>query len=123
MGLIMGLWNESRRNNRQKIEIFMNKKLNLAGQIEKAKLNITDGVVINLDTGLIFGGAVDPQLTAIGVKLNTIALTTKNSKHLRDYYKLTERLLSGRIDSEEGRSAWNSLLSYIRKTQLYCYYL
>jgi hypothetical protein len=67
----------------------MNKKLNLAGQIEKAKLNITDGVVINLDTGLIFGGSVDPQLTAIGVKLNNIALTTKNSKNLRDYYKLT----------------------------------
>lgn len=67
----------------------MNKKLNLAGQIEKAKLNITDGVVINLDTGLVFGGAVDPQLTSIGVKLNSLALTTKNSKNLRDYYKLT----------------------------------
>jgi len=66
----------------------MNKKLNLAGQIEKAKLTITDGVVINLDTGLVFGGAVDPQLTSIAVKLNNIALTTKNSKNLRDYYKL-----------------------------------
>ena len=33
MGLILGLWNENRRNNRQKIEIFMNKKLNLAGLI------------------------------------------------------------------------------------------
>ena len=101
----------------------MNKKLNLAGLIEKAKLNINDGIVINLDTGLIYGGAVDTQLTSIAVKLNNIAITTKNSKNLRDYYKLVERLSSGRIDSEEGRSAWQSLMVYIRKTQLYCYYL
>jgi hypothetical protein len=40
----------------------MNKKLNLAGVIEKAKLNINDGIVINLDTGLIYGGAIDTQL-------------------------------------------------------------
>jgi hypothetical protein len=33
MGLILGLWHESRKSNRQKIEIFMNKKLNLAGMI------------------------------------------------------------------------------------------
>lgn len=43
----------------------MNKKLNLAGLIEKAKLNIADGVVINLDTGLVFGGAMNQQLNSI----------------------------------------------------------
>lgn len=58
MGLILGLWSENRKPNKQKIEIFMNKKLNLAGLIEKAKLTIADGIVINLDTGLVFGGGL-----------------------------------------------------------------
>ncbi len=58
MGLILALWSENRKPNKQKIEIFMNKKLNLAGLIEKAKLTIADGIVINLDTGLVFGGGL-----------------------------------------------------------------
>ena len=40
----------------------MNKKLNLAGMIEKAKLSISEGVVINLDTGLVFGGSINSKL-------------------------------------------------------------
>lgn len=71
MPLIMGLWAEQRRPSRQKIEIFMNRKLDLLGLIEKAKLEVPDGLIINLDTGLAFGGAADPQLNAWAARLNT----------------------------------------------------
>ncbi len=33
MGLILGLWVDHKRSNKQKIEIFMNKKSNLTGLI------------------------------------------------------------------------------------------
>lgn len=65
----------------------MNKKLNLAGMIQKAKLNIAEGIVINLDTGLVFGGSLNRELTSIAVKLNGLSLWSKHSKNLRDYYK------------------------------------
>ena len=39
MSLILGLWGETRRG-KQKLEIFMNKKENLNGLIEKGKLQI-----------------------------------------------------------------------------------
>ena len=73
--LIMGLWAEQRRPSRQKIEIFMNRKLDLLGLIEKAKLEVSDGLIINLDTGLAFGGAADSQLTAWAARLNTFRLS------------------------------------------------
>lgn len=67
----MGVWAEQRRPSRQKIEIFMNRKLDLLGLIEKAKLEVADGLIINLDTGFAFGGAADPQLNSWAVRLNT----------------------------------------------------
>lgn len=48
----------------------MNKKMNLMGLIEKAKLDVQDGIIINLDTGLIFGGGIDHNLTEIAIKIN-----------------------------------------------------
>lgn len=87
MGLILGLWSEVRKSNKQKIEIFMNRKLNLAGLIEKAKLTINDGIVVNLDTGLVFGAGVNTQLNSIAIKLNSLAVWNKNSRNMRDYYK------------------------------------
>jgi hypothetical protein len=33
MSIILGLWTEQRKSSRQKIEIFMNKKMNLMGLI------------------------------------------------------------------------------------------
>lgn len=86
MSIILGLWSEQKRSSRQKIEIFMNKKLNLMGMIQKAKLNLPDGIVINLDTGLIFGGGVDVKLTKIAQKLNIYR--HKYGKHSRDLYKM-----------------------------------
>ena len=77
----------------------MNKKLNLAGLIEKAKLSISEGIVINLDTGLVFGGSLSPELTKIAIKLNNLSLWNKYSKHRRDYYKFVERMLAGRGES------------------------
>jgi hypothetical protein len=38
MSLILGVWTEQKRMQKQKIEIFMNKKENLAGMIEKGKI-------------------------------------------------------------------------------------
>lgn len=65
----------------------MNRKLNLAGLIEKAKITVNEGIVINLDTGLVFGGALNPKLNAIALSLNNLALWKKSPKNLRDYYK------------------------------------
>lgn len=70
MALILGLWSQHRRPAKQKIEIFMNKKLNLAGLIEKAKLPISDGLVINLDTGLAFGGGINRNLNELSQSIN-----------------------------------------------------
>jgi hypothetical protein len=70
MSLILGLWAEQRKPNRQKIEIFMNKKHNLSAQIEKAKLALPDGIVVNLDTGLVFGGGIQPVLTNLAQRIN-----------------------------------------------------
>lgn len=38
--------------------------------IEKAKLDIPDGIVINLDTGLIFGGGLKERQIGLAQKLN-----------------------------------------------------
>lgn len=65
----------------------MNRKLNLAGLIEKAKITVNEGIVINLDTGLVFGGALSPKLNDIALSLNNLALWKKSPKNLRDYYK------------------------------------
>jgi hypothetical protein len=48
----------------------MNKKLNLMGLIEKAMLKVPDGIVINLDTGLIFGGGISNELNELALKIN-----------------------------------------------------
>lgn len=53
----------------------MNRKLDLLGLIEKAKLEVSDGLIINLDTGLAFGGAIDPQLNAWAARLNTFRMS------------------------------------------------
>ena len=37
----------------------MNRKENLAGMIEKGKTHINDGIIVNLDTGLIYGQGID----------------------------------------------------------------
>lgn len=78
----------------------MNKKLNLAGMIEKAKLSINEGIVINLDTGLVFGGSISSKLNEIAVKLSNLTLWTKLTRNMRDYYKFVERMLAGRCDAE-----------------------
>jgi len=40
------------------------------GLIDKAKLDIPDGIVINLDTGLIFGGGLNLELNKLGRRFN-----------------------------------------------------
>ena len=101
----------------------MNKKLNLGGLIQKAKLSIAEGIVINLDTGLVFGGSLNGRLNSIAVKLNKLELWKKNSRNTREYYKFVEKMLSGRGETEDSRNVWRELMQYIQKTQLYCYYL
>ena len=122
MGLILGLWSDTKKSNKQKIEIFMNKKLNLAGLIEKAKLSISEGIVINLDTGFVFGGSINSKLNQIAVRLNNLELWKKSFRNMRDYYKFVERMLQGRSESPDVRSVWDELLPFVNKTQLYCYY-
>jgi hypothetical protein len=97
MSLLLGLWAEPRRSARQKIEIFMNKKLNLLGLIEKAKLAVPDGVVVNLDTGLVFGGGIRKELTDLALRLN--ALRRRSGKS-RETYMMMEKMLHGRFDCE-----------------------
>ena len=101
----------------------MNKKLNLAGLIEKAKLSISQGIVINLDTGLVFGGSINEKLNEVALKLNDLAPWKRGSRNARDYYKFVERMLTNRNDTEAVRQIWSQLLPFIKKTQLYCYYL
>lgn len=84
----------------------MNRKLNLQGRIEKAQLHLPQGVLINLDTGLAFGGAADPKLNQLAMKLNS---TRSKYNQPRDSYKMIERMLSGRFDSHEARDAWDGL--------------
>lgn len=52
----------------------MNKKLNLMGLIEKGKLQVKDGIIINLDTGLIFGGGINKKLNEIAFRFNEYRL-------------------------------------------------
>ena len=84
----------------------MNKKLNLAGLIEKAKLSIAEGIVVNLDTGLVFGGSINSKLNSISVRLNNLNLWKKSSRNMRDYYKFVERMLHGRCESQDIKSLW-----------------
>jgi hypothetical protein len=63
-------------------------------------LSVTDGIVVNLDTGLVFGGGLNPELNSIAMKLNSFTLMNKNSRNMRDYYKFVERMLAGRGESE-----------------------
>lgn len=71
MSIILGLWVEQKKPSRQKIEIYMNKKMNLTGLIEKAVLSVSDGIIINLDSGLIFGGGVKTELIELAQRLNS----------------------------------------------------
>lgn len=93
MSIVLGLWAEPKKSYKQKIEIFMNKKLNLIGLIEKAKLQINDGIIINLDTGLIFGGGLSQKLMEVAYKLNHVKESCKNP---RDVYKLFERMVASK---------------------------
>lgn len=74
MPIILGLWAEHRKSTKQKIEIFMNKKLDLMALIEKAKIQVKDGIIINLDTGLIFGGGINGKLNEIALRINQYRL-------------------------------------------------
>jgi hypothetical protein len=65
MSIILGLWSEGKRH-KKKIEIFMNKKENLLGMIEKGTIQMSDGVVFNLDTGYCFGGALSKSRNLMG---------------------------------------------------------
>lgn len=42
---------------------------------------------------------------------------------MRDYYKFIERMIVGRGDSEDAKLVWAELMTFLKKTQLYCYYL
>lgn len=119
MSIIIGLWAQQKKSSRQKIEIFMNKKMNLMGLIQKAKLQISDGIVVNLDTGLIFGGGINAQLTQIGCRINKYRSKFTKS---RQTYKMIERMLLGKYDSQESRQIWSALKRHLQKTQIYCYY-
>jgi len=33
-------------------------------------LSLPDGIIINLDTGLVFGGGIDSSLTDVAIKFN-----------------------------------------------------
>ena len=44
----------------------MNKKENLLGMIEKGTIQMSDGVVFNLDTGYCFGGALSKSRNLMG---------------------------------------------------------
>lgn len=120
MSLLLGLWAEPKRSARQKIQIFMNKKMNLLGLIQKAKLTVPDGIVVNLDTGLVFGGGIRKELTELAIKLN--ALRRRFGKS-RQTYKMVQKMLQGRFDSEEAKEAWHMLRKHLERTQMYCYYL
>ncbi len=87
MSLLLGLWAEPKRPARQKIEIFMNKKMNLLGLIEKAKLAVPDGVVVNLDTGLVFGGGIRRELSELALRLNGVRRRFGKGKS-RETYKM-----------------------------------
>lgn len=99
MSLLLGLWAEPKRPTKQKIEIFMNKKMNLLGLIEKAKLAVPDGVVVNLDTGLVFGGGIRRELTELALKFNGLRRRLGKGKS-RETYKMLEKMLQGRFDCE-----------------------
>lgn len=40
------------------------------GQIEKGKTHIENGIVINLDTGLVYGDGLAEGLTATAITIN-----------------------------------------------------
>eukprot|EP00919_Chromeraceae_sp_WS-2016_P059741 GHVR01141973.1.p1 GENE.GHVR01141973.1~~GHVR01141973.1.p1 ORF type:complete len:105 (+),score=9.83 GHVR01141973.1:729-1043(+) len=98
----------------------MNKKLNMMGLIEKGKLDVVDGIVINLDTGLIFGGAVKPHLNEIAMELNQH--WDNNCKQVKEEYKLFERMIQGRSESQAVINLWAKIEPLIQNTQLYCYH-
>lgn len=50
----------------------MNKKENLNGLIEKGKLQIEDGIVINLDTGFVFGDGMSQGKNRLAEELNEV---------------------------------------------------
>lgn len=97
----------------------MNKKLNLAGLIEKAKLSVPDGLVINLDTGLAFGGGIQRNLNELAQSINSYR---RRLARPRQTYKMLDKMLAGRFDNES-RAIWDKLYPFIQHTQAYCYYL
>ena len=74
----------------------MNRKENLAGMIEKGKIVIQDGVIINLDTGLIYGGGLCESVTSAGMVLNEYY--ENYCRHSKDIFKLFERIFDKSLD-------------------------
>jgi hypothetical protein len=72
---------------------------------------------------LVFGGSISSKLNAIAVKLSNLTLWTKLTRNMRDYYKFVERMLAGRCDAEEAKAVWAEVMVYLKKTQMYCYYM
>ena len=57
-------------------------------------------MVINLDTGLVFGGGIRTDLTDVALRLNSLR---KRFGKSRETYKMIEKMLSGRFDCEEAK--------------------
>ena len=98
----------------------MNKKENLNGLIEKGKLQIEDGIVINLDTGFIFGGAINPAKNSFAEELNEIMDHACRTQ--KDKYKLFEKLLRSQIENHRLKQLAEKIKFCLDNTQLYSFY-
>ena len=90
----------------------MHKKTNssLSKKIEKGHVSIQDGIIINLDTGFIYGGAVDQELNNLAVELNKnleIANINENPKHT---YTFFQKLIN--FQTRKGSKSLNLSSSY-----------
>ncbi len=121
MPLVLGLWGERRRSSRHKLDLFSNKKVDLLGLIEKGRLKIgSEGVLVNLDTGVAYGGAFNKPMVEIGKDLDSF--WKKNEGKTERTYRLVQRMARGQSSPEETK-IWGKLLELIKGTQLYSCYL
>ena len=98
----------------------MNKKENLNGLIEKGKLHIEDGIVINLDTGYVFGGAISEHKNELASEFNEVMENMCRST--KEKYKLFEKLMRTQLEHPKLKSLAEKLKKCIANTQLYAFF-
>ena len=74
-------------------------------------------MIINLDTGLMFGGGYDHNLTALAMRFNAY----RGRMMGREVYRMVERMVGGK-EGEEGGRIWEGVMGYLGRTQMWCYY-